>query len=262
VEGDPTWSPDGNSLAFGHFDPFHPDQTFIEVFNFKTHSLSQLPGSQQIFAPRWSPDGRHIIAISYDGNKLMLYDVKSGKWRQLNIDVNSFGYLAWSHDSAYVYFDTVLLARGGYFRVRISDSKLEKVIDLTKFRQFPQQFGPGSWTGLGPGDIPLIPRDISTQEIYAFAASVKFRKIAKPAVSLRSMRNPQRLAPILRGDISCIEPAKARDQRSRDRGHRRPLAQIARLLSSAEETEYAQTKRYRAGQHTSNSHHSAACAVP
>ena len=56
----------------------------------------------------------------------------------------------------------------GYYSLRISDSKLEKLIDLKKVRQFHGQFGPGSWTGLGPGDVPLLPRDISTQEIYAF----------------------------------------------------------------------------------------------
>ena len=32
-----------------------------------------------------------------------------------------------------------------------------------------RQFGGnGTWTGLGPGDVPLLSRDISTQEIYAF----------------------------------------------------------------------------------------------
>lgn len=35
-------------------------------------------------------------------------------------------------------------------------------------RFFPGQFGGAPWTGLGPGDMPLFPRDISTQEIYAF----------------------------------------------------------------------------------------------
>src|SRR2546421_343968 len=76
------------------------------------------------------------------------------------------------------------------------------------------------------------------------------------------MPNSQRLTPILRRDVSRVEPAKARDQRSRDRGDRRPFAQIARLLSSAEEAHYAQTKRYRARQHASNSHHSATSALP
>ena len=64
---DPTWSPDGGSLAFGHQDLFAPPrQTFIEVFDVKTRHLSQLKGSQEIFAPRWSPDGRHIVAITYE----------------------------------------------------------------------------------------------------------------------------------------------------------------------------------------------------
>jgi hypothetical protein len=46
--------------------------------------------------------------------------------------------------------------------------KLEKLVDFKKMRFFPGQFGGGPWTGLGPGDVPLFPRDISTQEIYAF----------------------------------------------------------------------------------------------
>jgi eukaryotic-like serine/threonine-protein kinase len=167
-ETDPTWSPDGAILAFGHVDDAHPERTFIELYNLKTRQISQLPGSQGIFAQRWSPDGRYIIAISVATNdKLMLYEVKNQKWRQLDTIVTSFGYIAWSRDSAYVYFDTVLSGDAGYYRLRISDSKLEKLADLKKVRQFHGQFGPGSWTGLAPGDVPLLPRDISTQEIYA-----------------------------------------------------------------------------------------------
>jgi hypothetical protein len=97
----------------------------------------------------------------------MLYEVNTEKWRQLDIDLR-FGYLAWSRDSAYVYFDTFLSKDSGYFRLRIRDSKVEKIADLKNARLFRGQFGPGSWTGLGPGDVPLFPRDISTQEIYAF----------------------------------------------------------------------------------------------
>ena len=56
----------------------------------------------------------------------------------------------------------------GYFRLRIRDSKLETIFSLKEFRSFPNQFGgESSWTGLGPGQTPLLVRDISTQEIYA-----------------------------------------------------------------------------------------------
>jgi hypothetical protein len=34
------------------------------------------------------------------------------------------------------------------------------------------RFGRGSWSGLGPGNSPLIVRDISLQEIYALELSV------------------------------------------------------------------------------------------
>jgi eukaryotic-like serine/threonine-protein kinase len=167
METDPTWSSDGNLLAFGHHDPMDPERTYLELFDLKIRQMSQLPGSQRIFAPRWSPDGRFIVAISADNQKLMLYDVRAEKWRQLDTDLR-FGYLAWSRDSSYVYFDTFLSKDSGYFRLRIRDLKVEKIADLKNARLFRGQFGPGSWTGLGPGDVPLFPRDISTQEIYAF----------------------------------------------------------------------------------------------
>jgi Tol biopolymer transport system component len=93
-EADPTWSPDGNTLAFGH-SGFGSDPALIELFNLKTHEISQQPGSDGFFGPRWSPDGRYIVALSQDGNKLMLCNVKDHQWRQLNMKVNSFGYLAW-----------------------------------------------------------------------------------------------------------------------------------------------------------------------
>ena len=166
-DADPTWSPDGNTLAFGHND-LTGEKALIDLFDSKNRQISQLPGSNGFFGPRWSPDGRYITALSHDGNHLMLFDVKGQTWRDLDIKLNSFGYLAWSRDSAYVYFDTILTNDSGYYRVRISDAKLEKVADLKKMRGFPSQFGPGSWTGLGPGDSFLFPRDISTQEIYAF----------------------------------------------------------------------------------------------
>ncbi len=98
----------------------------------------------------------------------MLYDTKTQKWRQVDTKQSSFGYLTWSGDSNYVYFDTILQHDAGFFRLRISDGKIERLADLTKIRTYRDQFGPGSWTGLDSGGTPILPRDISTQEIYAF----------------------------------------------------------------------------------------------
>lgn len=169
TETDPTWSVDGKTLAFGQYDLLDPSQTTIQFFDIASRTLTQLPESVGIFGPRWSPDGRYIICITAGGNdKLMLYDVKNAKWREIKTEMHSFGYLTWSADSKYVYFDTYRSGANGFYRLRMGDNRIEKVADLSKLRQYRDQFGPGSWTGLGPGDVPLLPRDISAQEIYAF----------------------------------------------------------------------------------------------
>jgi len=100
----------------------------------------------------------------------MLYDFKSQQWRQIKLDLGTsvLGYLSWSPDSSSVYFDTMLGENSGYYRVRIRDAKVEKVADFKRLRQFGGQFGTGSWTALAPGENLMLPRDISTQEIYAF----------------------------------------------------------------------------------------------
>ena len=164
---DPAWSADGHTLAFGRFDQMKNEWAIVLV-DLQTHAMRTLAESQGIFAPRWSPDGRYIVAITYGNSKLTLYNVKNEKWTTVDLPITFFGYLAWSGDSAYVYFDTALSNDTGYFRLRVKDLKLEKLIDLKKIKLFTGQFGPAPWTGIGPGDVPIFPRDISTQEIYSF----------------------------------------------------------------------------------------------
>jgi len=163
---DPTWSRDGQTLAFGLTDPAKAELSSIKLLDLKSGRISQLTNSQGVFGPRWSPDGRYIAAISYDGSRLMLFDVQAQRWRNSSVDVGVVGYMAWSSDSANLYFDDLFVKDPGYFRLRIKDSRLERILNLKEVRTFPSQFGPGTWTGLGPGEVPLLVRDISTQEIY------------------------------------------------------------------------------------------------
>jgi serine/threonine protein kinase/Tol biopolymer transport system component len=167
LETDPTWSPDGTTLAFSSNDNLHPENMFVQLLNLKSRQLSRLPGSEPVFGPRWSPDGRSFAVISSDNSRLLLLDVKKQKLRTLATDLGTIGYLAWSPDESYIYFDTLLTPNPGYYRVRIKDAKLERLIDLKGIRTFTGQFGPGAWSGLGPNQTPLLVRDLSTQEIYA-----------------------------------------------------------------------------------------------
>jgi len=165
TESDPTWSADGKTLAFGHLGTSQ-ESTFVEASDVQSGKISRIPALQSGFAPRWSPDGHYIITISADGTTLWLLDLRTQQRRDVGRSA-FIGYLAWSADSRFVYFDTMLDKDPAYHRLRISDGKLETIADLKQIRTFPSQFGPGSWTGLGPGDVPLFVRDTSSQEIYA-----------------------------------------------------------------------------------------------
>src|SRR5438874_944497 len=77
----------------------------VEVLNLTTRQVSPLPASDGLWSPRWSPDGRYIAALSTDTQTLLLFDFRSQKWTELA--KADFGYPVWSHDSKYVYFDTL-----------------------------------------------------------------------------------------------------------------------------------------------------------
>jgi len=159
---DPSWSPDGKSLAFGE-NSLNNQGSAVYVLDLKTRNAAKLPGSDGLFSPRWSPDGRYIAAITLDSLKLMLFDLTTQEWTELaRVFV---AYPTWSRDARYLYFDGNLHNEEGYFRVQITDHKLERIFSLKGFQAAGGAFG--NWSGIAPDGTPLLVRDASIQEIYA-----------------------------------------------------------------------------------------------
>jgi len=158
-EWDPSWSPDGTKIAFGSGST-DPNSTIL-ILDVRTNQVSTLPGSRGFFSPRWSPDGRYLVALPFASHSLMLFGFATQKWEE--ITKISLGFPNWSKNGDYVYF---LHGENqpSVMRIRIRDGRLERVADLKDFRQTGYW---SFWLGMAPDDSPLLLRDIGTKEIYA-----------------------------------------------------------------------------------------------
>lgn len=160
-QADPTWSPDGNSLAFGGLS--NTDTNEIHILNIKTQQVATLPDSRGLFSPRWSPDGRYLLAVRTDSSGVALFDFKTQKWSMLVKGL--VGYPAWSHDGHYIYFERII-SHPGVERIAFPGGKLEQTTDLSKFQATGFY---GFWFGLTPNDSPLLLKDAGSHEIVSMA---------------------------------------------------------------------------------------------
>ena len=158
------WSPDGQSLIFSVGPDYSPN--VIYLFNQRTRQLSTLPGSEGMFSPRCSPDGRYLAALSVDSHSLFLYDFRSQKWTKWLTEPGNVSYITWSGDSQYINFDNFLAEHPAARRVRLGDTHSEELFSLAGLHRHSGTPS-GSWGGVAPDDSRIYVQDLSIQEIYA-----------------------------------------------------------------------------------------------
>jgi Tol biopolymer transport system component len=156
---DPGWSPDGKKLVFSGAGG--DAGSTISVLDTTTRQVSTLAGSQGLFSPRWSPEGRYIAALAADTNSLHLFDFQTEKWIEV-AKGTAGGFPNWSKDGQYIY---IFGDNGkGVIRVRVSDRRVERVADLKSFAQTGLI---GRSLALASDDSLLLLRDAGTQDVYA-----------------------------------------------------------------------------------------------
>jgi DNA-binding winged helix-turn-helix (wHTH) protein/Tol biopolymer transport system component len=169
-QSDPCWSADGHRIVFSTFETRFALKSVLRVLDLVSHKITTLPGSEGVWSPRWSPNGRFIAGL-YNGftGGMKILDMETHRWSFLQ-EKDEVDFPTWSSNSQFIYFLRPSSDDPGVFRVRVPDGAEERVADLRGFRHT------GAftlWLGLDPTDTPMLIRDVGTDDIYALTLEQK-----------------------------------------------------------------------------------------
>ena len=165
---DPDWSADGRSIVFGGQAELmgkEGDPHVIQILDLSTHAIRTLPGSENLFSPRWSPDGRWISALSLDQTRLVLYDVQRGTWRTLLR--GSAADTVWSSDSQSIFSHAFAEPNSGIMRIPLNGAD-NLIADPSKTGLPSDDY---RFSGITPNGAPIVEPGTSTGNLYSIDMS-------------------------------------------------------------------------------------------
>jgi hypothetical protein len=150
---DPGFEADGKALVFG---PASGGRPGIFRWDLATGQEAMVGGSEELFSPRPSPDGRFLAAIHKPTSRLYLRDAETGRWSPLTAD--GVTYPAWTRDGAWLHFRRTGPG-AGFFRVDPRTGREERVsaVEETALASSEEW---GAWSGLTPDGWPLMLFDL------------------------------------------------------------------------------------------------------
>ena len=162
---DPGWSSDGDQIVFGREPDLMGKESgshALKILRLSTHKIEDILNSENLFSPRWSPDGRWILALTRDQRNVMLYDVALRQWQRLIS--TSAADPVWSADSKGVYLHAFSADREPILRVEVPSGRVRTLADLGNFHNGEAAnyfFG-----GVTPKGEPLVQPRVGTGNLY------------------------------------------------------------------------------------------------
>lgn len=163
-EGRPSWSPEG-LLAFDILN-----RNSIQIHDLARAETSDLPQSEGLRLPTWSPDGRYIATLAAENRTLTLFEVGTGLTEELmQIPDPQFQSWYWSPDSRYLYVSDTFQQFGArwLYRIDLRDERIDKLARLNADGVRGAWGTLGLWVGVAPDGAALQLRDLSIHHIYA-----------------------------------------------------------------------------------------------
>jgi DNA-binding winged helix-turn-helix (wHTH) protein/Tol biopolymer transport system component len=164
---DPGWSADGRQIVFGWEADLMGKEGGphnIKILDLPSQLVRSLPGSTDLFSPRWSPDGLWVAALSRDQAKLVVYSVRDQTWRTLF--TSGAADPVWSADSRAIYFHAFADPDSAILRVSL-DGTRERVADLSQMGL--PAVNSYFFGGMTPDGSPIIEPRVGTGNIYSIA---------------------------------------------------------------------------------------------
>jgi DNA-binding winged helix-turn-helix (wHTH) protein/Tol biopolymer transport system component len=169
-EEDPTWSSDGGQIVFGSGPRIDAKSQHLSILDFASRKVTTIPGSNGMWSPRWSPDGRHISALSWNLPILRVFDTVTQQWSALP-PKGSVDFPTWSRDSQSIFYLKTLNPDQGVYRIRIAGGEAERVAALKA--DWHMAGIVGFSMSLDPTDAPILLRDVGSNDIYALTLEEK-----------------------------------------------------------------------------------------
>ena len=168
-QGSPAWSEDRQSLIFGRLPWLEIGQKLpirLAKFDFRTRQLAEIPGSEEMFLPATSPDGRFLAALHTAASYVAVYEFATNKWTVLERD--SAYRPVWTRDSSAIYYITHQQEVQRYHAVT---RKVESIVQLPDRGQSFGVYGAFleafDFLAIGRDDELLWVRDQRSSQIYA-----------------------------------------------------------------------------------------------